>query len=244
MMCTGGTTGRPKGVLWRQSDIYVSSMVGADHACAHEIHDKVRGNAGAAVVRRLAADARGRHVDGVRGDHGRPARRALRRPQQARPALGVGDRRAREGGHDDHGRGRLRRAAGRELQRGSYDLSSLYAIGTGGAATNPKYQASPDWNCCPSSPSSTVTAHRRPGTWDSGTAGAEREPTPSRCARADWFCPRTTAAFLPPASTRWDGSPGKGRIPLGYFNDPDATRKTFPEIDGRRVVISGDRAAT
>src|SRR5690625_4511420 len=25
MVCTGGTTGRPKGVLWRQSDIYVSS---------------------------------------------------------------------------------------------------------------------------------------------------------------------------------------------------------------------------
>ena len=42
MICTGGTTGRPKGVLWRQSDIYVSSMLGADHASAQEIHDKVR----------------------------------------------------------------------------------------------------------------------------------------------------------------------------------------------------------
>src|SRR2546421_6344975 len=27
-----------------------------------------------------------------------------------------------------------------ELRRGSYDLSSMFAIGTGGAATNPKYQ--------------------------------------------------------------------------------------------------------
>ena len=43
MICTGGTTGRPKGVLWRQSDIYVSSMVGADHESVSEIHDKVRG---------------------------------------------------------------------------------------------------------------------------------------------------------------------------------------------------------
>ena len=34
MYCTGGTTGRPKGVLWRQSDTYVSSMVGADHESA------------------------------------------------------------------------------------------------------------------------------------------------------------------------------------------------------------------
>jgi fatty-acyl-CoA synthase len=47
MYCTGGTTGRPKGVLWRQSDTYVSSMVGADHASATEIHDRVRGNVGA-----------------------------------------------------------------------------------------------------------------------------------------------------------------------------------------------------
>jgi acyl-CoA synthetase (AMP-forming)/AMP-acid ligase II len=46
MYCTGGTTGRPKGVLWRQSDTYVSSMVGADHESATEIHDKVLRNDG------------------------------------------------------------------------------------------------------------------------------------------------------------------------------------------------------
>ena len=46
MYCTGGTTGRPKGVLWRQSDTYVSSMVGADHESPAEIHDKVRATTG------------------------------------------------------------------------------------------------------------------------------------------------------------------------------------------------------
>ena len=30
---------------------------------------------------------------------------------------------------------------------------------------------------------------------------------------------------------------------MGYFDDADATRKTFPEVDGQRVVISGDRAS-
>ena len=30
---------------------------------------------------------------------------------------------------------------------------------------------------------------------------------------------------------------------MGYYNDPDATRTTFPVIDGKRVVISGDRAS-
>ena len=34
-----------------------------------------------------------------------------------------------------------------------------------------------------------------------------------------------------------------GRIPLGYFDDADATRKTFPVVEGQRVVVSGDRAS-
>ena len=34
-----------------------------------------------------------------------------------------------------------------------------------------------------------------------------------------------------------------GRIPLGYFDDAAATRKTFPVVDGQRVVVSGDRAS-
>jgi 3-oxocholest-4-en-26-oate---CoA ligase len=34
-----------------------------------------------------------------------------------------------------------------------------------------------------------------------------------------------------------------GRIPLGYFDDADATRRTFPVVEGKRVVVSGDRAS-
>jgi fatty-acyl-CoA synthase len=49
--------------------------------------------------------------------------------------------------------------------------------------------------------------------------------------------------FLSPGEPEVGWVAREGRIPLGYFDDPDATRKTFPEIDGKRVVISGDRAA-
>ena len=35
-MCTGGTTGRPKGVLWRQGDIFVAAMGGAEDATARD----------------------------------------------------------------------------------------------------------------------------------------------------------------------------------------------------------------
>ena len=37
MVCTGGTTGRPKAVLWRQADIYVSAMAGAEGSTAESI---------------------------------------------------------------------------------------------------------------------------------------------------------------------------------------------------------------
>ena len=49
--------------------------------------------------------------------------------------------------------------------------------------------------------------------------------------------------FLHPGDTEVGWVVRSGRIPLGYFDDADATRKTFPEIDGQRVVVSGDRAS-
>ena len=48
--------------------------------------------------------------------------------------------------------------------------------------------------------------------------------------------------FLSPGEGEVGWAAREGRIPLGYLNDPEATRKTFPEVDGKRVVISGDRA--
>jgi fatty-acyl-CoA synthase len=36
-MCTGGTTGAPKAVLWRQADIYVSGTGGHEGATAESI---------------------------------------------------------------------------------------------------------------------------------------------------------------------------------------------------------------
>ncbi len=116
MYCTGGTTGRPKGVLWRQSDTYVSSMVGADHESADRDPRQGAPQRGRTVVRGIAADARGRPVDGVLRDAGRPAGGSLRRPNQIQPAPGVADRRAGEGRHDDDGGGRLRRPARRGAQ--------------------------------------------------------------------------------------------------------------------------------
>lgn len=129
-----------------------------------------------------------------------------------------------------------------ELRRGSYDLSSLYAIGTGGAATNPKYQRALV-ELIPQ-----VTVINGYGSSETGNMGFGHS---RRDTQTDTFTLREGGLvlsedytrFLRPGEAEVGWVAREGRIPLGYFNDPDATRKTFPEIDGKRVVISGDRAA-
>ena len=241
MICTGGTTGRPKGVLWRQSDIYVSSMVGADHASAQEIRDKVhRANPSWFAVSPLmhaagmwtafAAIMAGMTVvlyDTSRKLDPRLVWRTAEREKVAMMTM-VGDAYAAP--------------LVAELRRGNYDLSSLAAIGTGGAATNLKYQRAL-LELLPQ-----ITLINGYGSSETGNMGFGHSRSDTR---TDTFTLREGGLvlsedyshFLRPGEHEVGWAAREGRIPLGYLNDPDATRKTFPEIDGKRVVISGDRAA-
>src|SRR5271167_3827392 len=241
MVCTGGTTGRPKGVLWRQSDIYVSSMMGADHASAQEIRDKVSRNAGppwfavsplmhaAGMWTAFAAIMAGLTV--VLYDTSKKLDPQLVWQTAEREKVGmmtmVGDAYA----------GPLVA----ELRRGDYDLSSLAAIGTGGAATNLKHQQAllallPQ-----------LTLINGYGSSETGNMGFGHSHGDTR---TDTFTLREGGLvlsedyshFLAPGEQEVGWAAREGRIPLGYFNDPDATKKTFPEVAGKRVVISGDRA--
>jgi 3-oxocholest-4-en-26-oate---CoA ligase len=242
MICTGGTTGRPKGVLWRQSDIYVSSMVGADHASAQEIHDKVSRVAGppwfavsplmhaAGMWTAFAAIMAGLTV--VLYDTSRKLDPRLVWETAEREKVGmmtmVGDAYAAP--------------LVDELRRGQYDLSSLNSIGTGGAATNLKYQSAL-LELIPH-----LTLINGYGSSETGNMGFGHSRSDTR---TDTFTLREGGLvlsedyshFLRPGEQEVGWAAREGRIPLGYFNDPDATRKTFPVVDGKRVVISGDRAS-
>jgi fatty-acyl-CoA synthase len=129
-----------------------------------------------------------------------------------------------------------------ELGRSNHDLSSLHSIGTGGAATNPKYQAAL-LEYLPQ-----ITLINGYGSSETGNMGFGRS---QRDARRDTFELRTGGSVVSQDRTRFlqPGDPEvgwvvrTGRIPLGYFDDADATRRTFCEVDGQRVVISGDRAS-
>jgi len=47
---------------------------------------------------------------------------------------------------------------------------------------------------------------------------------------------------VPPGSGRTGRVARRGHIPLGYYNDPVKTAETFPTIDGVRWVLTGDEA--
>jgi fatty-acyl-CoA synthase len=241
MICTGGTTGRPKGVLWRQCDMYVLSMNGADHHSVDEIHAKATNvgqpwyavsplmhaagmwTAFAATMNGITAilyDNRGKY-DPV------TVLETVERERVGMMTM-VGDAYA----------GPLVE----ELRRGTYDLSSLFGIGTGGAATNPKYQhalleAIPQ-----------ITLINGYGSSETGNMAFAHS---QRGKENDTFLFREgglvlsddCSRFLEPGDPEVGWVARAGRIPLGYFDDEQATRKTFPEVDGQRVVISGDRAS-
>ncbi|MDH6197078.1 acyl-CoA synthetase (AMP-forming)/AMP-acid ligase II [Mycobacterium frederiksbergense] len=242
MVCTGGTTGRPKGVMWRQGDIYVSSMNGADHDQVSEIHDKVA-NGGApwfAVSPLMHAAGMWTAFSGLLSGltvvlHDTKTRFDPRTVLETaeREKIGlmtmVGDAYAGP--------------IVEELGRRSYDLSSMFAIGTGGAATNPRHQRA----LLEHIPQITViNGFGSSETGNMGFGHTQRE-TPT----AETFQLRTGgqvladdySRFLNPGDTEVGWVARNGRIPLGYLNDADATAKTFPEVAGERVVVSGDRAS-
>ncbi|WP_077088510.1 acyl-CoA synthetase [Mycobacterium rhizamassiliense] len=241
MMCTGGTTGRPKGVLWRQSDMYVASMVGADHASVDEIHAKVRGGGApwfavsplmhaAGMWTAFSAIMNGLTVVLYDGRGKLDVRAVWETAEREKVGLMtmVGDAYA----------GPLVA----ELQRGSYDLSTLNGIGTGGAATNPKFKRA----LMEKLPQVTIIDGY--GSSESGNMGFGHS---SGGTQSETFQFREGGAvisedrsrFLAPGDPEIGWVARSGRIPLGYFNDADATKSTFPEIDGTRVVIPGDRAS-
>ncbi|HKV21838.1 MAG TPA: acyl-CoA synthetase [Mycobacterium sp.] len=242
MYCTGGTTGRPKGVLWRQSDTYVSSMVGADHDSPTEIHDKVRRNDGppwfavsplmhaAGMWTVFSGTLAGLPVvlydDRTKFDPASVLRTAER--EKVGMMTMVGDAYAAP--------------IVEELNRADYELSALYAIGTGGAATNPKHVGA----LLEKLPQLTIINGY--GSSETGNMGFGHN---QRGSHRETFVLRDGGAVVSGDLTRFV-SPGEpdigwvvrtGRIPLGYFDDAEATRKTFPVVEGQRVVVSGDRAS-
>ncbi|MDW3219784.1 MAG: acyl-CoA synthetase [Acidimicrobiales bacterium] len=254
MVYTGGTTGLPKGVLWRQADIWVGAMGGADPRNGEEFagYDAVVEAAteeriypymiaaplmhgGGQWLASLAWMGGDPVVFGSVVDRLDPAD-LLRTVERERCSFMIV----------------IGNAFGRpildELDRAAaagepYDFSSLRVLSTGAAAMttgvkeeflrhNPKLRVIDSVGA-----SESGTQGRNVSTEDTALEAGIFEPGPGTGIIDDAM----TAPIPPtPGATGWLSR--TGRIPLGYLGDPEKTRRTFPTIDGLRYAVPGDRA--
>lgn len=248
---TGGTTGMPKGAMWRIEDFLVAAL-GVRRRDGSEVEsvDEVVAAAGHGSLRALPAPplmhgaahwnalscmiAGGTVIIQDHPEHLDPddLLRTVER-HRATSLLVVGDPVARPVADA------IRRArdAGRP-----YDLTSLRHLLSGGAVLSPGLKD----ELLDLVPNLTVVDVL--GSTESGRQGVSRARTGD--AATATFTPSPTAAVLDEQRTRRlePGDPTigwlaqSGRVPLGYLDDAAKTAETFPEIDGVRFAVAGDRA--
>ncbi|WP_067972626.1 acyl-CoA synthetase [Mycolicibacter icosiumassiliensis] len=251
VLYTGGTTGMPKGVLWRQHDIFINAMggrefgTGAVPTTLEEIVERTRaaGAAGSMTVAPLMHGAAqwaafitllgGRpFVMSATTDRFDPVGTwELAAKERVISLSIVGDAFARPLADA------LENAAA-----GHYDLSGLFVLASGGAPlTVPIKQRI--LNLLPQL--SILDAG------GSSETGAQMGQTTSRAvASTGRFTPNPGAVVVSEDMTRiltpGDDEIGwlaqQGYVPLGYLGDPEKSARTFPVIEGIRHSVPGDRA--
>jgi len=233
ILYTGGTTGMPKGTLWRQGD-FLATALGVD-APVEAIVDAARSRAGlrslpsapfmhgAAHWNAISAWTSGGTVivqdDPTRLDPADVLRTCERERATALQIVG-----------DPFARPLLD-----ELDAHDHDLSSLRFLLSGGAVL--------------SGPVKERLTARLPGLRIVDVLGSSETGRQAVSGRSAAFRPERTTVVLSADRTR-RLSPGEdeigwlaqaGRVPLGYLGDEAKSAATFPVIDGVRHAVAGDR---
>ncbi len=246
---TGGTTGMPKGVMWRHEDVFYAGLQGGNPggtpvARGEDLVDIVRGGMGLTVLPSapfIHGAAQWASLIGffgggkvvVQGGKSFDPKVVARliRDEKVNTLTLVGDAMARPLGEAV------------EAMDEEADTSSVFVIGSAGAvlseAVKEQLRRAIPSAMIVDSFGATETGHQ--GSMMAGTGhGAGQVPL--------FFMNDTNCVFdddMKPV-VRGSGVMGKlarrGHIPVGYYNDPEKTARTFFEIDGVRWVMPGDLA--
>jgi fatty-acyl-CoA synthase len=253
ILYTGGTTGMPKGVLWRQADIYVGALggrslgTGGEYESVEQVVDAAR-NGGASLLPAppfmhgaghwLAFNAMnsGNTIciqDDTVGLDADDIWRTIER-EKVNILLMVGDA---------FGRPLVDQLEAQSQAGKSYDLSSMLMVISGGAPLNSTLKD----RFLAQLPS--VMVMDAVGASETGSQMSHMSAA-GQAASTGTFTPGPGAAIVSDdLSTALEaGHPEvgwlaqKGRVPLGYLGDADKTARTFPVIDATRYSVPGDRA--
>ncbi|MFH8258607.1 acyl-CoA synthetase [Streptomyces roseolus] len=242
---TGGTTGMPKGVLWRQEDLFFAGLFGGDPAGEpvkrpEELAERVAAGGagltffpapplmhGTSILTTFIAFHYGQRVVLHRKYVPEEVLRTLERERVSSVSL-VGDAMLRP----------LIDALAGPL-RGT-DLSALFSLSSSGAIMSESVRAQlrelmPNVVLL-NNFGSTESGSNGRATDDSGPEKGFRLHVNERTRVVDQVTLEPVAA----------GAVGRlaqhGHVPLGYYNDPAKTAETFFERDGVRWVLLGDMA--
>ncbi len=248
ILYTGGTTGMPKGVMWRHADLLFAALMGGNpYGPPPETPEQVAVNAaaghamaalpaaplmhGAAQWAALIYLFSGGKVVLTPGKTFDPEKIwELVEQEKVQSMAIVGDAMARP----------LAEALAKSDR--TYDTSSLIVIGSGGAT----YSESVKDQLRAQLPN--ILLMDTFGGSEGGNQGRGVDANDPNASGPRFQADETTAVLdedlrpLPPGTGTVGMLARKGRIPLGYYKDPDKTAKTFIEAHGQRWVVAGDMA--
>ena len=244
ILYTGGTTGMPKGVLWRQEDIFLAALTaGGAPESVEALQERVREGRG---IRSLPAPPfmHGAahwvafnmwHIGGTVIVQSQVDRLdpddiwSTVEREKVNAITIVGDAFARP--------------LLDQLEEKDYDLSSLFLVSSGGAiltaalkdqllAKLPQVRI---MDALGSSETGAQASHI-------STAGQKASTGSFAMSPGNVVLREDLSGILEPGSPDTGWLARSGNVPLGYYKDEAKTAKTFPLVDGVRYSVPGDRA--